>query len=176
MPDYRRWHLVRGRASLIENSRRSVSEAQLLSVANSLANEIGPYIISQSARFMPIRIEVLPQYVHVSWYGTLAEQDLDQLSAEMPKIGVQLGKAPNVLHTYDEVEGMGLPPESLQAHARRLGRTKVPNRCRAATVCSNPLAYGMARMMQMLNRNPDIQIEVFSGREEALCWLKAPLS
>jgi hypothetical protein len=125
---------------------------------------------------MPIRIEVLPEYVHVSWYGKLVDQDLVLLSREMPKIGLHLGKAPHVLHTFDEVDGIGLPPESLHAHARQLGLTQLPNRCRVASVCRNPLAYGMARMMQMLNHNSDIQIEVFSDMEEALRWLKAPAS
>jgi len=137
---------------------------------------MGQSIIHCSARIMPIRIEVLPEYVHVAWYGKLVDQDLVLLGREMPKIGQQLGKAPHALHTFDEVDGIGLPPESLQNHARQMGLARLPNRCRVASVCGNPLAYGMARMMQMLNQNSDIEIEVFSDLEGALRWLKAPTS
>ena len=122
---------------------------------------------------MPIRIESLPEYVHVSWYGRLVSQDVALLSTEMPRIGMQRGRAPNVLHTYDEVEGSGLQFAALSAHGQELSRIKLPNPCRSALVCSNPLAFGLARMMQMLNRNSDLQIEVFSNLEEARQWLKA---
>ena len=121
---------------------------------------------------MPIRIEILPDYVHVSWYGKLVNQDLAVLSTEMPKIGEQLRKVPNVLHTFDEVEGMGLQFEAMHTHGRHLGRIKLPNPSRTASVCNNGLAYGMARMMQSLNHNPDLQMEVFSDMETALRWLK----
>ena len=122
---------------------------------------------------MPIRIEVLPEYVHILWYGKLVDGDLARLGSDIPRIGMQLGRAPHVLHTFGEIEGTGLKPEALRAHGRHLGTIVLPNRCRAASVCAHPLAYGMARMMQLLNENPSLQIEVFSDLEEALRWLKA---
>ncbi len=123
---------------------------------------------------MPIRIEILPEYVHVTWYGSLANDDLALLGTEMPKLGIQLGKVPNVLHTFDEVTGIGMQFEAMHSHGRHLGRIKLPNRSRTASVCSNPLSFGMARMMQSLNHNPDLQMEVFSTMEEALRWLRTP--
>ena len=122
---------------------------------------------------MPIRIEVLPEYVHVLWYGKLVDGDLARLGSEIPRIGMQLGRAPNVLHSFGEVEGTGIKPEALRAHGRHLGTIVLPNRCRAASVCPNPLAYGMARMMQLQNENRDLEIEVFADLEEARRWLKA---
>ena len=121
---------------------------------------------------MALRIESLPEYVHVSWHGELVSQDLTQLSHELPKLGLQLGKAPNVLHTFDEVRGMGLAARALEAHGRHLAQIKLPNPSRSASVCHNPLAFGMARMMQLYNQNPDLQIEVFSDEVEAVDWLR----
>ena len=121
---------------------------------------------------MALRIESLPEYVHVSWQGELVSQDLTLLSNELPRLGLQLGKAPNVLHTFDEVRGLGLPARALEAHGRYLGQIKLPNPSRSASVCHNPLAFGMARMMQMYNQNPDLQIEVFSDVAEAIKWLQ----
>ena len=121
---------------------------------------------------MPIRMQLLPDYVHVAWHGNLSSLDLDELSAELPRIGQQIGRSPDVLHTFDEVKGMGLQGENLAAYGRHLEKIKLPNPTRSASVCGNPLAYGMARMMQMFNQNPDLQIEVFSDMPEALRWLK----
>jgi hypothetical protein len=123
---------------------------------------------------MPIRIEILPEYVHVAWYGSLVNEDLAMLGAEMPKIGQLLGKVPNVLHTFDEVSGIGLQFEAMHMHSRHLARIKLPNRSRTASVCNNPLSFGMARMMQSLNHNPDLVMEVFSTMDEALAWLRTP--
>lgn len=121
---------------------------------------------------MPLRIEVLPDYVHVNWHGELVKQDLDLLSAEMPRIGRQLGHAPNVLHTFDGASGTSLHFDMLNSYSRNLRQIKLPNPCRAASVCTHPLGFGLARMMQLINQNPDVEMMVFSDKEAALRWLE----
>ena len=124
---------------------------------------------------MPFRIEILPEYVHVEWYGNLVNSDLFNLGMEMPRIGEQLRRAPNVLHTFEGVETVKLEVDAMQAHGRKLARTVLPNPSRTASFCDRPLVYGVARMMQSLNTNPMLQMEVFSSREEAIAWLRQPL-
>ncbi|AOS46446.1 hypothetical protein Verru16b_03552 [Lacunisphaera limnophila] len=121
---------------------------------------------------MPIRIQLLPEYVHVVWHGELVNQDLEFLSAEMPRIGRQIGRAPNVLHTFEEVTSTSLRFDAMHIHGNRLRSVKVPNSCRIASVCHQPVAFGMARMMQLINQNPALQMQVFTELEPALRWLK----
>ncbi len=120
---------------------------------------------------MPIRIQLLPDYVHVIWHGELSKEDLDTLSVEMPRIGRQLGHAPNVLHTFDETSGTSLRFEAMHSYGRDLRLVKLPNPCRIASVCTHQVGFGLARMMQLINQNPDLKMEVFSDKEAALHWL-----
>ncbi|MDQ5981134.1 MAG: hypothetical protein QG602_4112 [Verrucomicrobiota bacterium] len=120
---------------------------------------------------MPIRIQLLPDYVHVNWHGELTTQDLDLLSVEMPRIGWQIGHAPNVLHTFDETTGSALRYDAMHSYGRNLQQVKLPNPCRVASVCNHTIGFGLARMMQLINQNPDLDMKVFSEKEAALCWL-----
>ena len=124
---------------------------------------------------MPFRTEIKPEFVLIEWYGVLSNQDLMALGMELPRIGMELQKVPNVLHTFEKVEDSKLQFEAMHAHGRALARIKLPNRSRTASVCTSPLAFGMARMMQSLNHNPDLQMEVFNTMEEALAWLRIPI-
>lgn len=124
---------------------------------------------------MPFRIEILPEYVHVEWYGDMVNEDLIEVGLALPKVGEQLRKVPNVLHTFDKVENLRLQFDAMHAHTRKLSRTELPNRSRTASVCERPLFYGVARMMQSLNSNPNLQMEVFTSLEDALAWLRQPL-
>lgn len=120
---------------------------------------------------MPLRIQLLPDYVHVNWHGELSKQDLDLLSVEMPRIGRQIGHAPNVLHTFEETSGTSLRFEAMHGYGRNLRQVKLPNPCRVASVCNHPVGFGLARMMQLINQNPDLEMRVFSEKEPALSWL-----
>lgn len=124
---------------------------------------------------MPFRISLLPEYVHVEWYGDLLNEDLRAIAAELPKIGQQLRKVPNILHTFDKVDAVKLQFDAMHAHTRNLSRIALPNRSKTASYCDRPLVFGVARMMQSLNNNPALQMEVFSSLDEALAWLKKPL-
>lgn len=121
---------------------------------------------------MPFRIEITPTYVHVDWHGEMTNRDLIDLAIEMPRIGQMLGKVPNVLHTYEQVEQMHLDFGALHAHASGLSRLKLPNRSRTAMVCCSPVSFGMGRMMQSLNSNPDLEMEVFDSVEAARRWIE----
>ena len=44
---------------------------------------------------------------------------------------------------------------------------------RSALVASKPVQFGFARMFQMLNDNPRVQIRIFGSLEEAHQWLRS---
>ena len=59
------------------------------------------------------------------------------------------------------------------ALALKRAQRPIPSPIRSALVASKPVQFGFARMFQMLNDNPRIQIRIFSGLEEAEQWLRS---
>jgi len=47
----------------------------------------------------------------------------------------------------------------------------IPAPIRSALVADKPIQFGFARMFQMLNDNPRVQIRIFGNLEEAQQWL-----
>jgi hypothetical protein len=61
--------------------------------------------------------------------------------------------------------------EEVFALAVKRGERKVSAPIRSALVANRPVQFGFARMFQMLNDNPRIQIRIFGNLEEAQRWL-----
>jgi hypothetical protein len=61
--------------------------------------------------------------------------------------------------------------EEVFALAVKRGERRVPVLIRSALVANRPVQFGFARMFQMLNDNPRIQIRIFGNLEEAQRWL-----
>ena len=61
--------------------------------------------------------------------------------------------------------------EEVFALAMKRGERKVLTPIRSALVANRPVQFGFARMFQMLNDNPRIQIRIFGNLEEAQRWL-----
>jgi hypothetical protein len=57
------------------------------------------------------------------------------------------------------------------AHKRAQRPITIP--VRSGLVACKPVQFGFARMFQMLNDNPRIQIRIFGSREEAEQWLRS---
>jgi len=121
---------------------------------------------------MPFRLHIQAPLVHIEWYGELVNADFTRFLTELPKIGRQLGYAPNLLHTFDEVTDAHLHYDEANAQAEHRSRIALPNKIRSATVANRPLIYGFTRMFITLNSNPDIEMQVFSSQEEAHAWLR----
>ena len=49
----------------------------------------------------------------------------------------------------------------------------IPVPIKSALVALKPVHFGFARMFQMLNDNPRIQIRIFGNLEEAQQWLRS---
>ena len=61
--------------------------------------------------------------------------------------------------------------EEVFAVAQRRAERKVAAPIKSALVANRPVQFGFARMFQMLNDNPRIQIRIFGNLEEAQQWL-----
>jgi hypothetical protein len=120
---------------------------------------------------MPYQVQVHESYVHVRWFGVVIAEDLRELGRELPRIGMQLRRAPNVLHTFEEVEATKLNFHTVHNYSAEVGKISIPNSCRVATVASSPISFGIARMFQAMNGNPNIEMELFESLAEAQDWL-----
>lgn len=124
---------------------------------------------------MPYSIELTPEYVQVKWFGEVGNSDLEGLAKDMPAFGRQLGKVPDVLHLFTASTVIRLDFDTMHAHGRGLGRIPLTNKSRTACVCEQAHSFGMARMMQSLNANPNIEMEVFDTLDSALAWMRSPM-
>lgn len=120
---------------------------------------------------MPFQSQVLDTHVHIRWHGTLVADDLRELGKEIPRIGMQLRRAPDVLHTFEEVVETRLNFDVVHQYCAEVAKARIPNPCRVATVAGSPISFGIARMFQAMNSHPSIEMEVFGSVEEALAWL-----
>jgi hypothetical protein len=51
-------------------------------------------------------------------------------------------------------------------------KAQIKNPIRSAIVAILPLQIGLSRMFQILNEHPDIHVEIFQNREDAMTWLE----
>ena len=75
----------------------------------------------------------------------------------------------NRLNDYRAVESLDVTGAGVRALASRVDASEAS--CRRAIVVSTELAYGMARMFQILTDDKPATIEVFKDMAEARKWL-----
>ena len=121
---------------------------------------------------MPATHEVKDRIVHFSWTGSVTGEDLKSLGQTLQTLGASLGFAPDVLHTFDQMNGAPFEPWSGFEHSLRQERVRLRNATKSALVAKTPEVLAVARMMQTLNRNPNLAMEIFPSEETALAWLR----
>lgn len=109
------------------------------------------------------------------WSGTVTRNDLQQLNELMPElvpsIAMQCGDVPQVLHDFDAVKACDFPPISAYEHSVQRKRILIPQPIKSATIAKTSEVRAMARVVQALNRNPNLEMEIFDSEEAALAWL-----
>ena len=109
--------------------------------------------------------------VHVRWQGVIAADDLDAFGQDMPRIGKELGFAPNVLHTFAETTGFSFEPVAAYQYSLLQKQVKIPNPIRAAMVVGTSDGEALATVFKTLNRTPNLTMRVFANETAARLWL-----
>jgi hypothetical protein len=109
--------------------------------------------------------------VHVRWQGVIAAEDLDAFGRDMPRIGQQLGFAPNVLHTFEATTGFSFEPVAAYHYSLLQKQVKIPNPIRAAMVVGTADGEALATVFKTLNRTPNLTMRVFADESAARFWL-----
>jgi len=121
---------------------------------------------------MPYTIGYKDGYIHIDWYGEFSAQDLAQLRQDMPKHALKFIWTRRVLHTFDRVTSCTLKPMEALDHSVKRKRFAIPLKARAASVAKTEDVYKFAKLMQELNRNPNLAMEIFPDEQSAVAWLK----
>jgi hypothetical protein len=121
---------------------------------------------------MPFEIRDEGGFYSARLFGVLDHTDLDAVSAEVDRLedaGAMKDRLTD-LTGLDRID-VGFEEVFALAHRRALRPIRAP--VRSALVASRPVQFGFARMFQMLNDNPRIQIRVFGNLQEAEQWLRS---
>ena len=120
---------------------------------------------------MPYTYTIGERIVHVCWSGMIAKEDFDSLAKDMPRIGRELGFAPDVLHTFEETTGFSFEPIAAYQYSLRQKQAKIPNPVRAAMVVTTKEGEALAAVFKTLNRTPNLEMRVFADEADARLWL-----
>jgi hypothetical protein len=119
---------------------------------------------------MPFEIRDEGNYHSARLSGVLDRADLNAMAKEVERLedaGVLIDRITDLT----SLERIDVGFEEVFAVAQRRAERNVTAPIRSALVANRPVQFGFARMFQMLNDNPRIQIRIFGNLEEAQQWL-----
>ena len=119
---------------------------------------------------MPFEFRDEGNYYYARLSGSLDRAELNALTQEVERLedaGVMLDRITDLT----SLERIDVGFEEVFAVAQRRADRKVTVPIKSALVANRPVQFGFARMFQMLNDNPRIQIRIFGNLEEAQQWL-----
>lgn len=119
---------------------------------------------------MPFEINDEGTFYSTRLFGVLAPADLNAVMKEVHRLEDE-GLLRDRLTDLTALDRIDVGFEEVFALALERSERRVPAPIRSALVANRPVQFGFARMFQMLNDNPRIQIRIFGNREEAQRWL-----
>jgi hypothetical protein len=105
-------------------------------------------------------------------FGVLDRADLEAVSSEVQRLE-DAGMLKDRLTDLTALDRIDVGFEDVFGLALRRAQRTIASPIRSALVAAKPVQFGFARMFQMLNDNPRIQIRIFGNLEEAEQWLRS---
>ena len=121
---------------------------------------------------MPFDIRDEGSFYFIRLSGVMDPADLKAVTGEIERLE-DAGPPKDRVTDFTGVERIDVGFEEVFALALRRAQRTVTAPIRSALVAKRPVHFGFARMFQMLNDNPQIQIRIFGTAEEAVQWLSA---
>lgn len=119
---------------------------------------------------MPFEISDEGNFHSARLFGILDRADLNALTKEVERLEDE-GLLRDRLTDLTALDRIDVGFEEVFALALQRAERRVSAPIRSALVANRPVQFGFARMFQMLNDNPRIQIRIFGSLEEAQRWL-----
>jgi hypothetical protein len=105
--------------------------------------------------------------------GCISSDDLLNAAALTAKIEDEAEVSPHRIVDLSLVEDMNLNFAAMHQLAETRKVAPLKNPVKSAILAPHPVQYGFARMFQTINKNPQITIQVFTTRQDAIGWLKS---
>lgn len=119
---------------------------------------------------MPFEISDKGDFYSARLFGVLDRADLNAVMNEVERLEDE-GVLRDRLTDLTALERIDVGFEEVFGLAVNRAERKVTAPVRSALVANRPVQFGFARMFQMLNDNPRIEIRIFGNLEEAQQWL-----
>jgi hypothetical protein len=122
--------------------------------------------------FMPITIPRNGDLLEITFSGKIATADLLTGAREVAEIEASEAVTPARLIDLSGVTHIDVNFASMQQFADLREKSQLKNPTRSAIVAPSALQFGFARMYQTIQANPQLAVEIFRTRADALAWLR----
>lgn len=120
---------------------------------------------------MSYSIQILGGVVDIRLHGTVNSTEIREVAEATRKIEEELPTSPNRIVDLSLVDEFHLDFGAVEQIAKLRRSAPLKNKVKSAIVASKPAQFGYARMYQMLNENPNVNLELFTDREKGLAWI-----
>jgi hypothetical protein len=123
---------------------------------------------------MPFQFISEPYFFLVVFFDPLTRFDLQDAADKITATEATLPLTPHRLTDLSHVSETDLTYADMLTFVERRRTRRLVNPIKSAIVASRPLQVGFARMFQILNDHPQIEVQVFDTLAEAETWLASP--
>jgi hypothetical protein len=120
---------------------------------------------------VPITIQRSGDLFEITFTGKITSTDLFRGARELAELEANEAVTPARLIDLSGVTELDLDFGSMQQFADARKQSQLKNPTRSGVFAPQPLQFGFARMYQSIQENPQLDVQVFHTRTEALAWL-----
>ena len=122
---------------------------------------------------MAFLVEMDVGFLRLKLHGTVSSADLFGMLGALNRLERELPQVPHRLIDLTEIMSSEVKAEEIREIAARRQASHYKNGFRSAIAAVKPAQLGYARMFQILNEHPEIEIQIFPTPDEAVVWLRA---
>jgi hypothetical protein len=122
---------------------------------------------------MPYTITIEPAFLRIVLAGAVTSHDLQAIAQAVLAIEASQAVIPNRLADFSAMTEPFLTYPGVRAFVDRRPVQPLAYVVKSALVAPRPIHLGFARMFQLLNKHPQIQMEIFATLAAAETWLRA---
>jgi hypothetical protein len=120
---------------------------------------------------MPFEITIQCDIIFFRLYGVVTAADLDQIASDVEVMEDSLPIAMDRITDITSVERFDVGFPAVNILASRLRDRQFPRTIKSAIIVAEAVQFGLARMYQTLNENPQMEIRIVHSLNEARDWI-----
>lgn len=120
---------------------------------------------------MPFEMQVAGSILRITCSGIVSKAEFVDVLEELRRFESKFECVPDRLTDLSGIAGWEPDFAATMEVTNRRRAEVFPNKFKSAIVAPTPMTYGVARMFQTLNDNPQIEIRIFKARADAEEWL-----